>query len=116
MHATETQLPSTPPRAERRRHLAPSMPAYRHLRQQALRTKDALSDALERQARAARRAARRGALAVQDRTDRAALLVRRAPFRSLGVAFAAGAVTGVVAGALFARIVACTETGTDAAP
>jgi ElaB/YqjD/DUF883 family membrane-anchored ribosome-binding protein len=86
------------------------VPTYRRLRRKASDTKDTIADALERQARAARRAARRAAFAAQDRRDRTAMLVRRAPFRSLGVAFAAGAVTGIVTGAIVARIVACTDT------
>jgi hypothetical protein len=80
----------------------------RRVRRQINHGRDAVLDALDEGVHGARRVARRARFATEDVTDIAAVLLRRHPFRSAGVAFAAGAAIAIFARGMLAR--GCSET------
>jgi ElaB/YqjD/DUF883 family membrane-anchored ribosome-binding protein len=105
MNATATSTTASPSRVERVTKGVYATPAYNHLLRQARRTKATMTDVIDERLHAARRAARKRALEAQDAVDGVGILLRRRPFRSVGVAFAAGAAIGALAAGAVLRLV-----------
>lgn len=75
----------------------------RRVRRQIGQRRNAVLDALNDGVHDAKRAARRARFATEDVTDVAAVLLRRHPFRSAGIAFAAGAAIALAARGILTR-------------
>jgi hypothetical protein len=88
---------------ERRRSPVRMTPVYVRLRAHAVRSRDTLADAIGDRVRSTRRSARRGRYALEDGTNRATFVVRRAPLRSVSLSFAAGAAAGALINMLVVR-------------
>ncbi len=66
--------------------------------ERAVRTRERLSEAMDDQVRAARRAIRKGRHTAEDLADEVRLEARRNPIQTLGVALGIGAIAGVILG------------------
>lgn len=71
--------------------------AYRMVKHQAQRMSQSVTDGIEQRVHDARRAARKQMNRAEDTVDAAASSVRRHPFRSIAVAFAAGGAVTLLA-------------------
>jgi ElaB/YqjD/DUF883 family membrane-anchored ribosome-binding protein len=74
------------------------------LREGAEELKERAGDMLEDAVLEAKRMAKKGRYAAEDLIDDTEYRIKRAPFRSVGMTFAAGVGLGVFAGWLFARL------------
>ncbi len=71
--------------------------AYRLARASADRLRDRVAAEARARVHAVRHAARARAIAIEDAADSARLVVRRNPWRAVGLAFVAGGAIGVIA-------------------
>ena len=89
-------------RTERRGNGAKASPTS-PIAERVSRLRENLSNAAESKARDAKRLARKGRFAVEDRIDEVALRVRRNPGAALAIAFAVGSLSGLLGGLMLRR-------------